>query len=162
MLTLWCSNSNINSLIIFFLLAELKRKEGQYCGPDEKILIASSFRRDFKASGKVARFTKRKASEYCQSRSNGEQSSSTDQTSYNTSSKGWKQTIFIQYVLQYFHVLRFQMDRNRLVNFFDKVIEIFSSIIFQNDLLIQEGMAQEEEKTKQLQEVIKFCQVSFP
>ena len=54
------------------------------------------------------------------------------------------------------------MDRNRLVNFFDKVIEIFSSIIFQNDLLIQEGMAQEEEKTKQLQEVIKFCQVTFP
>ena len=43
------------------------------------------------------------------------------------------------------------------MNFFDKVIQIFSSIIFQNDLLIQEGMAQEEEKTKKLQEVIKIC-----
>lgn len=43
------------------------------------------------------------------------------------------------------------------MNFFDKVNEIFISIKFQNDLLIQEGMAQEEEKTRKLQEVIKIC-----
>ena len=49
------------------------------------------------------------------------------------------------------------LDGQKQVNFFDKVIQIFSSLIFQNDLLIQEGMAQEEEKTKKLQEVIKIC-----